>query len=132
MSAMKKALAVTVIVVGTTFGQVVRADDSKSDAISAVAALCQTSKGEDKDKKDEWKREPKAEQTVTQHHVTIGGKVLDYTATAGVLVIRDDQDKPIANMGYVAYTKRDVKDLAARPIMFAFNGGPGSSSLWLH
>src|SRR5580704_16267753 len=133
MSAMKKALAVTVIVVGTTFGQVARADDSKSsDTSAAVAALCQTSKGEDKDKKDEWKRAPKAEQTVTQHHVTIGGKVLDYTATAGVLVIRDDQDKPIANMGYVAYTKRDVKDLAARPIMFAFNGGPGSSSLWLH
>jgi len=34
-------------------------------------------------------------------------------------------------MGYVAYTRRDVKDPATRPVMFAFNGGPGSSSLWL-
>ncbi len=50
----------------------------------------------------------------------------------GTLVIRDDEDKPIANMGYVAYTRRDTKDLAQRPVLFAFNGGPGSSSLWLH
>jgi carboxypeptidase C (cathepsin A) len=45
--------------------------------------------------------------------------------------VRDDQDKPIASIGYVAYTRRDAKT-GARPITFAFNGGPGSSSLWLH
>ncbi|HEY2400651.1 MAG TPA: hypothetical protein VGI23_09860, partial [Steroidobacteraceae bacterium] len=84
------------------------------------------------DKKEEWKREPKAESSVTQHHLSAGGKSFDYTATAGTLVIRDDEDKPIANMGYVAYTRRDTKDLAQRPVLFAFNGGPGSSSLWLH
>jgi carboxypeptidase C (cathepsin A) len=69
---------------------------------------------------------------VTQHRLAISGKPLDYTAAAGTLVIRDDDDKPIANIGYVAYTKRDVKDVGQRPIMFAFNGGPGSSSVWLH
>jgi len=84
------------------------------------------------DKKDEWMRAPKAESSVTQHHFSGGGKSFDYTATAGTLIVRDDNDKPIASMGYVAYTRKDVKDLGTRPLMFAFNGGPGSSSLWLH
>jgi carboxypeptidase C (cathepsin A) len=84
------------------------------------------------DKKDEWMRVPKAESSVTQHHFTGGGKAFDYTATAGTLIVRDDNDKPIASMGYVAYTRKDIKDVGTRPLMFAFNGGPGSSSLWLH
>jgi carboxypeptidase C (cathepsin A) len=84
------------------------------------------------DKKDEWMRVPKAESSVTQHHFTGGGKTFDYTATAGTLIVRDDNDKPVASMGYVAYTRKDVKDIGTRPLMFAFNGGPGSSSLWLH
>ena len=84
------------------------------------------------DKKDEWRRMPKAESSITQHHFTAGGKSFDYTATAGTLILRDDDDKPIASMGYVAYTKAGVKDAGTRPLMFAFNGGPGSSSLWLH
>ena len=84
------------------------------------------------DKKDQWMRLPKAETSVTQHRITpAGGKAIDYTATAGTLIIRDDEDKPIASIGYVAYTRRDVK-AGTRPITFAFNGGPGSSSMWLH
>jgi len=101
-----------------------------ADEKPSLLEVCQTDvKG---DKKEEWKREPKAESSVTQHHLSAGGKSFDYTATAGTLVIRDDEDKPIANMGYVAYTRRDTKDLSQRPVLFAFNGGPGSSSLWLH
>lgn len=107
-------------------GDIARADEKPTSLIE----VCQTDvKG---DKKEEWKREPKAESSVTQHHLSAGGKGFDYTATAGTLVIRDDDDKPIANIGYVAYTRRDTKDLAQRPVLFAFNGGPGSSSLWLH
>jgi carboxypeptidase C (cathepsin A) len=82
------------------------------------------------DKKEEWLRLPQADSAVTQHHLT-GVHGLDYTATAGTLIVRDDQDKPIANMGYTAYVRRDAKG-GARPLLFAFNGGPGSSSLWLH
>ncbi len=84
------------------------------------------------DKKDEWMRAPKAESSPTQHHFSGGGKSFDYIATAGTLIVRDDNDKPIASIGYVAYTRKDVKDPGTRPLMFAFNGGPGSSSLWLH
>ncbi|MBV8910896.1 MAG: hypothetical protein JOZ89_09060 [Gammaproteobacteria bacterium] len=77
-------------------------------------------------------RLPKAEASVTTHRLNVPGKSFDYTASAGTEIVRDDEDKPIASIGYVAYARRDVRDSAARPILFAFNGGPGSSSLWLH
>ena len=84
------------------------------------------------DLKDEWRRLPLAESSVTEHHFNGAGKSFDYTATAGTLIVRDDEDKPIASIGYVAYTRKGGKDGELRPITFAFNGGPGSSSLWLH
>jgi carboxypeptidase C (cathepsin A) len=61
----------------------------------------------------------------------INGKTLAYTATAGTLVLQKD-DKPWASMFYIAYTRDDAPDAGKRPITFAFNGGPGSSSVWLH
>jgi carboxypeptidase C (cathepsin A) len=67
----------------------------------------------------------------TKHSIQIHGKTLAYTATAGTLILQKD-DKPWASMFYVAYTRDDVPDAAKRPITFAFNGGPGSSSVWLH
>ncbi len=63
------------------FVGIASADEDKGPV--AAHLLCQTSKGEDKDKKEEWKREPKAESSVTQHHLSAGGKCFDYTATAG-------------------------------------------------
>jgi carboxypeptidase C (cathepsin A) len=131
---MKTAIstAITASVAICILGLAGAAGAQEKAAVAGVPTLetCQTDlKG---DKKEEWRREPKAEASVTQHHLGVGGKSLDYTATAGTLVIRDDEDKPVANMGYVAYTRRDTKDATSRPIMFAFNGGPGSSSLWLH
>jgi carboxypeptidase C (cathepsin A) len=84
------------------------------------------------DSKSEWERAPKAENSVTSHRLSAGTKSFDYTATAGTLVIRDDDDKPIANVSYVAYTRRDAASANQRPVMFAFNGGPGSSSGFLH
>jgi carboxypeptidase C (cathepsin A) len=75
---------------------------------------------------------PKAEQSVTQHSVAIGGKTISYNATAGTLILRNAKDEPTAAVGYIAYTQRDAGDLSRRPITFAYNGGPGSSSVWLH
>ena len=69
--------------------------------------------------------------STTSHSIQINGKALTYTATAGTLVLKKD-DKPWASMFYVAYTRDDTRDAATRPITFAFNGGPGSSSVWLH
>ena len=106
---------------------------SPDAATAGSAQLMQLCKIDIKgDKKDQWMRLPKAEASVTQHRIiAAGGKPIDYTATAGTMIIRDDEDKPIASIGYVAYTRRDAK-AGSRPITFAFNGGPGSSSLWLH
>ena len=67
----------------------------------------------------------------TKHTIQINGQTLAYTATAGTLVLQKDE-KPWASMFYVAYTRDDAPDTGKRPITFAFNGGPGSSSVWLH
>jgi carboxypeptidase C (cathepsin A) len=73
-----------------------------------------------------------AEKLVTTHHeMTLGGKTLKYTATAGTLLIRDEEDKPYGSIFYVAYTL-DGAEAKARPVSFLYNGGPGSASLWLH
>ena len=99
-------------------------------APTQVSQLCRIDmKG---DKKDQWMRLPTAQASVSQHRLSLGGKAIEYAATAGTLIVRDDEDKPIASIGYVAYTRRDGKAGGVRPVTFAFNGGPGSSSLWLH
>src|SRR5262245_54148154 len=68
----------------------------------------------------------------TQHSVTIGGQQLKYTATAGTMVLKKEDGTPTASLFYIAYVKDDVADPSKRPLAFAFNGGPGSSSVWLH
>ena len=68
----------------------------------------------------------------TEHSVQVNGRKLDYTATAGTLVLKKEDVKPTASVFFVAYTRTDAGDKSARPITFAFNGGPGSSSVWLH
>ncbi len=75
---------------------------------------------------------PVAESSVTQHSAQIAGHTVHYTATAGTLIIHDDSGKPIASMDYAAYTRDGFKDKSVRPLTFAYNGGPGSSSIWIH
>ncbi|MEO6801404.1 MAG: peptidase S10 [Rhodanobacter sp.] len=67
----------------------------------------------------------------TGHSANIGGHTLHYTATAGTLIIRDGKDQPQASVFYVAYTLDGSKP-SQRPVTFLYNGGPGSSSVWLH
>ncbi|HXW75021.1 MAG TPA: hypothetical protein VEK10_09430 [Steroidobacteraceae bacterium] len=106
------------------------ATPSEAPSPALVSQLCKIDlKG---DKKEQWMLLPKVQSSVTQHRLNMRGRSIDYTATAGTLIIRDDEDKPIASIGYVAYAVRNAKGAGNRPITFAFNGGPGSSSLWLH
>ena len=70
--------------------------------------------------------------SVTKHSMTIGGEVLDYTVTTGTMPLRDVKGEQDAYIFYIAYTKNGVKDKTKRPVMFSFNGGPGSSSVWMH
>ena len=75
---------------------------------------------------------PKPESSSTQHQVKIDGQVIRYTATVGWMILRNDEDKPVARFGYTAYTRDGIDTLTRRPVTFAYNGGPGSSSIWLH
>ncbi len=74
---------------------------------------------------------PPEKPVVTHHELTLAGKTLKYTATAGNLIIRDQDDKPYGSIFYVAYTL-DGAETGSRPVSFLYNGGPGSATLWLH
>ena len=79
---------------------------------------------------------PEDKLSVTHHSVTINGEEIRYTATTGTLVLKEEIDKegekPKASVFFIAYTRDDIEDASKRPITFSFNGGPGSSSVWLH
>jgi carboxypeptidase C (cathepsin A) len=82
--------------------------------------------------------EPTDDLVVTHHHLTVGRKVLDYTATTGRVVLRDEVYEDGKFTGFKAKAEMSVTSYVVdnagtnRPVMFAFNGGPGSSSVWLH
>ena len=60
------------------------------------------------------------------------GERIEYTAVVGSIILRGDDEEPSAEVFYTAYTRTGVRDPGRRPILFAYNGGPGSSSFWLH
>ncbi len=70
--------------------------------------------------------------SVTQQQVKTDKETISYTATTGYMDMRDERDTLKANLFFIAYTKNGEPDPAKRPILFSFNGGPGSSSVWLH
>jgi carboxypeptidase C (cathepsin A) len=90
--------------------------------------------------------EPQERLVTTEHRLTLGKKTLDYTAVCGSIVLRDytpvddkkdggvprKPDKATASFFFTAYTLKATKKSSPRPITFSFNGGPGSSSVWLH
>jgi len=122
----------------------------------------------DADAKNDIKSEDKIFEepplSVTAHSITVGGKTLRYHATAGYILLKEEEGKPLvkdavqkpppdvktetnpdtephktkdglkpkAKIFFVAYTLDDAGDPSTRPLTFAFNGGPGSSSVWLH
>ena len=101
-----------------------KGDKGKSlDAIHADQLIDQAKSG--------FTDAPVEERTVvTRHSASVSGRVLPYTATAGTLTIRNTAGKPMASMFYTAYTL-DGAPSSRRPVMFFYNGGPGSASLWL-
>lgn len=83
------------------------------------------------DKKEEHFDMTEIAPVVTHHQVSVNGKTLKYSATTGRLPIKRDDGKIEAEMFFVAYTL-DGQEASKRPLTFAFNGGPGSASIWLH
>ncbi|MDA8018755.1 MAG: peptidase S10 [Thermoanaerobaculia bacterium] len=76
--------------------------------------------------------ELKEQRSTTRGVVTIGGEPIPYSATVGDLILRDEERNPVAKMVYVEYLRDDVESRVDRPVTFAFNGGPGSASVWVH
>ena len=77
----------------------------------------------------------------TRHKITIEGGEIEYTVTTGMLILREETpdrekdfegEQPVAKFFFAAYTKDGMNDPSKRPVSFSFNGGPGSSSVWLH
>lgn len=86
---------------------------------------------------DAGKKEPPppakvVEPVIRKASVTIGGTNVPYTVTTGKLQLKQDDGKAKASIFHVSYERDDVADKSKRPVMFAFNGGPGSSAVWLH
>jgi carboxypeptidase C (cathepsin A) len=107
----------------------------------AVAARSQDvpAKIEKADKADKAERkavDPKDNVRDTIHKINLNGQPLHYLASAGNLVLREEDGKPLASVFFVAYSRLPDSGSRAvdpsRPITFCFNGGPGSSSVWLH
>jgi carboxypeptidase C (cathepsin A) len=96
------------------------------------------------DEEKEKKPEPQDQIVETKHSITLGGQTINYTVTTGTIVLKEESEKkgdhagesegekPKASVFFVAYTRDDVADKTKRPLTFSFNGGPGSSSVWLH
>lgn len=90
----------------------------------------EASKAADKET-DKFLCSDKEEFSETKHEIMINGRLLSYQSVAGNLVLKDENCKPKASLFFISYTK-EGEDLSERPVTFCFNGGPGSSSVWLH
>lgn len=69
---------------------------------------------------------------ITNHTTTIKGKTINYQAQTGTQPVWDEDGNPIATLFHTYYKRTDVKNESERPIIFSFNGGPGSASVWMH
>jgi carboxypeptidase C (cathepsin A) len=104
---------------------------AKPEAQPEQKVASRESSGDKEKDKEEHYDMTEAAPAVTHHQITVDGKPLKYSATTGRLPIKRGDGRIEAEMFYIAYTL-DGQDAAKRPLTFAFNGGPGSASIWLH
>ena len=69
---------------------------------------------------------------ITNHITTIKGEKISYQAQTGTQPVWDIDGNPIASLFYTYYKRTDIKNVNERPLIFSFNGGPGSASVWMH
>lgn len=101
-------------------------------AFSLIFSYCTAVDDVKKEKEQESSQcSEKEEFSETKHQAVINGKTVAYRAVAGNLILRDENCKPEASMFYISYIKEGTGVESDRPITFCFNGGPGSSSVWL-
>lgn len=115
-------LIIALLLLGPSWGY--SAEEKKVQEPPPASSAAPTRAGE--------KPSPAEKLAITHHALQKGEQVLNYTATAGCLQLKDESGKPKADMFFVAYVKEPQQDGSQRPITFLFNGGPGASSVWLH
>ena len=111
-----------------------------STTLPHTAMATEKQESNNKDPSATAKPAPTDNIVVTKHKARINGETIAYTVTCGTVVLKEDTEKdgnreaekPRASIFFMAYTRDGVKDAARRPLTFSFNGGPGSSSVWLH
>ena len=96
--------------------------------LSFAAEKPETEKKEAEQKVEHSEQEP----VVVEGSVTIGGSKIDYETITDKLTLKKDDGTPRASIFHVTYLRKGVEDTSTRPVLFAFNGGPGSSAVWLH
>jgi len=98
---------------------------------NVLAALRKLVGSEDGSDGDDTKEKDKP--VVTNHSLLLAdGSKIDYTATTGRIALKEEDGTEKARIFFAAYTRDDIGNINDRPITFCFNGGPGSSSVWLH
>ena len=79
---------------------------------------------------------PEEKISKTVHNIIINGEDIEYTVSAGTFILKEEDvdlgEKAKASVFYIAYTRNNITDISNRPVTFSFNGGPGSSSVWMH
>ncbi len=106
--------------------------ETKSKPAEAASAATAKTGEPAKEKKETSKGSTDEEPVVTHHTVRAGGRDLKYTATAGLMPIKDAKGDTEARIFFMAYVLDEPKPTESRPLLFSFNGGPGSASVWLH
>jgi carboxypeptidase C (cathepsin A) len=120
---------VSICGIAAAVGLPVSAQDQRPAAAQPPSTQANADQHKDADKDNA--PVPPEKPVATHHEMNLAGMLLKYTATAGNLIIRDEDDKPYGSIFYVAYTL-DGADPGTRPLSFLYNGGPGSATLWLH
>jgi len=101
-------------------------------ACTSHASAIQDSPPQEGEKKEEKKDEKAPKVFTSQHTGTFNGKEVRYSATVSETILEDEKHEPEAALWSTAYVMEGVEDPAQRPVTFLWNGGPGSSSVWLH
>ena len=100
--------------------------------VALGAAMIVERSGSGEKRHDEQANAKAPEPVQTEHRFRGGKEHFSYTVTTGMMPIRGEKGEKEADVFYIAYTRNDGADRSTRPLMFSFNGGPGSASVWLH
>lgn len=120
-----------VLLIGNVFAAEVPAEAPRPEAAAPTVQLGTPEKAPEKAADGGDAPPPLVAPVTTEHQVEISGKKVSYTATAGTLPLTNEDEQATAHVFFVSYSVPSDKP-SERPITFCFNGGPGSSSVWLH